>query len=108
LSKTPAQIQAIALQTLEGHLRAIIGKLTVEELYKDRDKFAQNVLSESAVDFAKMGLEIVSFTIKEIHDNQGYLDALGKPRTAEVQRDAEIGKANAQSLQQIQIAKAQR
>ncbi|MBI3176867.1 MAG: flotillin family protein, partial [Chloroflexi bacterium] len=108
LSKTPSQIQSIALQTLEGHLRAIIGKMSVEELFKDRDKFAQNVQNESAPDFANMGLQIVSFTIKEVRDTQGYLDALGKPRTAEVQRDAEIGRAKAQRDQQIQIAEAQR
>ncbi|HYF01248.1 MAG TPA: SPFH domain-containing protein [Planctomycetota bacterium] len=88
LSKTPHEIMQIAHQTLEGHLRAIIGKLTVEELYRDRDKFAQNVQSESAVDFANMGLQIVSFTIKEITDDQGYLDALGKPKIAEVKAEA--------------------
>ncbi len=108
LSKTPAEIQKIALETLEGHLRAIIGQMTVEDLYKNREKFSQNVQTESATDFANMGLQIVSFTIREIRDNQGYLDALGKPRTAEVQRDAEIGKAKAQRDQQIQIAEAQR
>src|SRR2546425_6185411 len=84
LSKTPTEVMSIAHQTLEGHLRAIIGKLTVEELYKDRDKFAQNVQSESAIDFANMGLQIVSFTIKEVQDDQGHLDALGKPQIAEV------------------------
>ncbi len=95
LSKTPAEIMTIAHQTLEGHLRAIIGKLTVEELYRDRDKFAQNVQSESAGDFANMGLQIISFTIKEIQDDQGYLDALGKPKTAEVKKDAIVGQAYA-------------
>jgi flotillin len=88
LSKTPNEIMQIAHQTLEGHLRAIIGKLTVEELYRDRDKFAQNVQSESASDFANMGLQIISFTIKEISDDQGYLDALGKPKIAEVKAEA--------------------
>ncbi len=95
LSKTPSEIKSVAHETLEGHLRAIIGKMTVEELYRDRDKFAQNVQEESATDFAKMGLQIVSLTIKEIKDDQGYLDALGKPRTAQVKRDAIIGQAEA-------------
>jgi flotillin len=95
LSKTPHEIMQIAHQTLEGHLRAIIGKLTVEELYKDRDKFAQSVQNESATDFANMGLQIVSFTIKEVQDDQGYLEALGKPRIAQVKRDAMIGQAEA-------------
>ncbi len=106
LSKTPTEIMSIAHQTLEGHLRAIIGKMTVEELYKDRDKFAQNVQSESAGDFANMGLQIISFTIKEIQDDQGYLDALGKPRTAEVKKDAIVGQANADREATIQSAKA--
>jgi flotillin len=106
LSKTPHEIMQIAHQTLEGHLRAIIGKLTVEELYRDRDKFAQNVQSESATDFANMGLQIVSFTIKEITDDQGYLDALGKPKIAEVKKDAIVGQANADREATIQSSKA--
>jgi flotillin len=106
LSKTPAEIQSVALQTLEGHLRAIIGKMSVEDLYMDRDKFAQGVQSESTTDFANMGLQIVSFTIKEIRDAQGYLDALGKPRTAQVKRDATIGEAEATRDAQIRSAVA--
>lgn len=106
LSKTSTEIMSVAHQTLEGHLRAIIGKLTVEELYRDRDKFAQNVQSESAGDFANMGLQIVSFTIKEIQDDQGYLDALGKPRLAQVKRDAIIGQAEAERDATIKSAQA--
>jgi flotillin len=106
LSKTPAEIMQIAHQTLEGHLRAIIGKLTVEELYKDRDKFAQNVQTESASDFANMGLQIVSFTIKEIQDDQGYLDALGKPQIAEVKKNAIVGQANADREATIRSSEA--
>ncbi|HXX94697.1 MAG TPA: SPFH domain-containing protein [Planctomycetota bacterium] len=106
LSKTPAEIMAIAHQTLEGHLRAIIGKMTVEELYKDRDKFAQNVQTESAGDFANMGLQIVSFTIKEVQDDQGYLEALGKPQIAEVKKNAIVGQANADREATIQSSKA--
>jgi flotillin len=95
LSKSPAEVMNVALQTLEGHLRAIIGRLTVEELYKDREAFAQKVHEVSSGDFTNMGLSIDSFTIKEIRDQQGYLDALGKPRTAQVKRDATIGEAEA-------------
>jgi flotillin len=106
LSKTPAEVMEISHQTLEGHLRAIIGKLTVEELYRDRDKFAQNVQSESASDFANMGLQVVSFTIKEVQDDQGYLDALGKPKIAEVKKDAEVGQAVANRESMIQSSAA--
>jgi len=106
LSKPVAEIQNVALQTLEGHLRAIVGTMTVEEIYKDRDKFAQRVQEVSALDMKNMGLTIVSFTIKNIHDDQGYLDALGQARIAEVKRDATIGQANAQRDATIQSARA--
>lgn len=106
LSKKVNEIQNVALQTLEGHLRAIVGTMTVEEIYKDRDKFAQRVQEVSAIDMKNMGLSIVSFTIKNIHDEQGYLDALGQARIAEVKRDATIGQANAQRDATIQSARA--
>ena len=106
LSKSTREIQNVALQTLEGHLRAILGTLTVEEIYRDRDKFAQQVQEVSALDMKNMGLTIVSFTIKNIHDAQGYLDALGQARIAEVKRDATIGQANAQRDATIQSARA--
>jgi len=106
LSKSTKEIQNVALQTLEGHLRAILGTLTVEEIYRDRDKFAQRVQEVSALDMKNMGLTIVSFTIKNIHDEQGYLDALGQARIAEVKRDAAIGQANAQRDANIQSARA--
>jgi flotillin len=106
LSKEVNEIQNVALQTLEGHLRAIVGTMTVEEIYKDRDKFAQRVQEVSAIDMKNMGLTIVSFTIKNIHDEQGYLDALGQARIAEVKRDATIGQANAQRDATIQSARA--
>ncbi|MEK7787233.1 MAG: SPFH domain-containing protein [Chloroflexota bacterium] len=106
LSKKVDQIKDIALQTLEGHLRGILGTLTVEEIYKDRDKFAQRVQEVSALDLKNMGLVIISFTIKNIHDDQGYLDALGQGRIAEVKRDAAIGQANAARDAAVQAAKA--
>ena len=106
LSKTTVEIQNVALQTLEGHLRAILGALSVEDIYRDRDKFAQRVQEVSALDMKNMGLSIVSFTIKNIHDAQGYLDALGQARIAEVKRDATIGQANAQRDANIQSAHA--
>jgi flotillin len=106
LSKKVDQIKNIALQTLEGHLRGILGTLTVEEIYKDRDKFAQRVQEVSALDLKNMGLVNISFTIKNIHDDQGYLDALGQGRIAEVKRDAAIGQANAARDAAVQAAKA--
>ncbi len=106
LGKTPNEIMNTALHTLEGHLRAIIGHMTVEELYQNREKFAQKVQEVSAGDFTTMGLAIDSFTIKDIRDNHGYLEALGKPRTAQVKRDAQIGQAEADRDAMIKSSEA--
>ena len=104
LNKQQTEIGNIAMQTLEGHLRAILGTLTVEEIYQDRDKFAQSVQDVAAVDMANMGMSIVAFTIREVSDKQEYLDSLGRKRTAEVQRDAAIGKAQAERDAMIKSA----
>ena len=93
-------------QTLEGHLRAILGTLTVEEINADRQAFAQKMTDEAAVDLKKMGVNIDILTIQQISDEQGYLDALGKKRTAEVKRDAVIGEAQAQRDAMIKSALA--
>jgi flotillin len=106
LSKSTQEIKTVAHETLAGHLRAILGTMTVEDIYKDRDAFAQQVQEVSGVDMANMGLEIVSFTIKDIRDDQGYLDALGQARTAEVKRDAAIGQALAARDATIKSAEA--
>src|SRR5438067_10128953 len=95
LSKGTDDIKNIATQTLEGHLRAILGTMTVEDIYQNRDAFASKVQEVAAGDMANMGLSIVSFTIRDIRDSQGYLEALGKPRIAQVKRDAQIAQAEA-------------
>jgi flotillin len=100
------QIKDIALQTVEGHLRAIVGTMTIEEIYKNRDQFASSVQEVAVSDLANMGLKIVSFTLKDIRDNHGYLEALGKPRTAEVKRDAIIAQAEADRDAAIKSAQA--
>lgn len=106
LSKSTDQIRYVAHETLAGHLRAILGTLTVEELYRDRDRFAQEVQSTSGTDMVAMGMEIVSFVIKDISDQDGYLEALGRPRIAEVKRDAEIAEAESARDATIRSAKA--
>jgi flotillin len=106
LSKSTDEIKSVAMQTLEGHLRAILGTMTVEEIYQNRDAFAQRVQEVAAGDLANMGLGIVSFTIRDIRDTQGYLDALGKPRIAQVKRDAIIAQAEADRDSQIRSAQA--
>jgi flotillin len=106
LSKAVDDIKNIATQTLEGHLRAILGTMTVEDIYQNRDAFASKVQEVAAGDMANMGLGIVSFTIRDIRDNQGYLDALGKPRIAQVKRDAQIAQAEADRDATIRSAQA--
>jgi flotillin len=106
LSKDTEAIKNIAMQTLEGHLRAILGTMTVEDIYQNRDAFASKVQEVAAGDMANMGLTIVSFTIRDIKDSQGYLDALGKPRIAQVKRDAQIAQAEADRDAMIRSSQA--
>jgi flotillin len=106
LGMTTDKIKEVIFQTLEGHLRAILGTLTVEEINADRQAFAQKMTDEAAVDLKKMGVNIDILTIQQISDEQGYLDALGKKRTAEVKRDAVIGEALAQRDAMIKSATA--
>ncbi|MDF1508705.1 flotillin family protein [Robertmurraya sp. DFI.2.37] len=95
-----------AREVLEGHLRSILGSMTVEEIYKNRDKFSQEVQRVASQDLAKMGLVIVSFTIKDVRDKNGYLESLGKPRIAQVKRDADIATAEAEKETRIKRAEA--
>ncbi|HEY8019456.1 MAG TPA: SPFH domain-containing protein [Thermoanaerobaculia bacterium] len=108
LGKQPQEIAKIALETVQGHLRGILGTLTVEDIYMSRDQFAQKVQEISAGDLANMGLGIDSFTIRDIRDKHGYLEALGKPRIAAIKRDAAIAEANANKEAAIAQADAER
>ncbi|XP_055798176.1 flotillin-2a-like isoform X5 [Salvelinus fontinalis] len=96
LGKSVMEIKSVILQTLEGHLRSILGTLTVEQIYQDRDRFAALVREVAAPDVGRMGIEILSFTIKDVYDKVEYLSSLGKSQTAAVQRDADIGVAEAE------------
>lgn len=106
LKMPPEQIQRVIFQTLEGHLRAILGTLTVEEVNSDRQSFAQKLTTESSADLERMGIGVDVLTIQEISDEEGYLDALGKKRTAEVKRDGTIGEAEATRDSKIRSALA--
>ena len=108
LGKSVREIEDAILQTLEGHLRAILGTLSVEEIYQDREKFAALVREVASPDVGKMGIEILSFTIKDIFDTVQYLDSLGKTQTAEVKKNAEIGVAQSQRDAGIRQAEAER
>ncbi|QPQ31733.1 flotillin family protein [Lysinibacillus sp. JNUCC 51] len=106
LGKQKEERENEAREVLEGHLRSILGSMTVEEIYKNRDKFSQEVQRVASQDLAKMGLTIVSFTIKDVRDKNGYLESLGKPRIAQVKRDADIATADAEKETRIKRAEA--
>eukprot|EP00053_Salpingoeca_punica_P009939 m.89559 g.89559 ORF g.89559 m.89559 type:complete len:451 (+) comp15227_c0_seq1:136-1488(+) len=108
LGKRPQEIHDTVLRTIEGHLRSILGTLTVDQIYRDRTMFAKHVRDVAAPDLAKMGLEILSFTIKDVSDDVNYLNSLGKPRIAAVIRDADIGKAEAKRDTGIRQAECER
>lgn len=96
LSKSTAEMNEIAHQMMQGHLRAVISTLPFEEIHNNPEAFAQTVQKLTAEDLANMGIQVVSFTIREVQDPSGYMQALGRPKLAEVQRDAAIGEANAE------------
>ena len=104
LGKTTLELEDEAREVLEGHLRAILGTMTVEAIYRNRDDFAEQVQQVASTDLSKMGLEIVSFTIKDVTDPNGYLDALGRPQIAEVKKNAEVAESNA--LRETRIRQA--
>jgi flotillin len=106
LGMTHDIIQTVIFQTLEGHLRSILGTLTVEEVNSDRSSFAQKLASEAALDLERMGIGVDVLTMQDISDEEGYLDALGKKRTAEVKRDGTIGEAEATRDAKIKSALA--
>lgn len=101
-------IKATVQDVLEGKLREIISKMTIEEIYKDREMFANQVESVAKSDLERMGLEINTFTIRDIDDQQGYLKALGARQIAEVKKNAAVAEAEAQREQMQRTAEAKR
>lgn len=107
-NRTIETIKDTAKDVLEGKLREIISKMTVEEIYKDREIFASQVQEVAAVGLATMGLELKAFTIRDISDKNGYLEALGKPRIAEVKKNAAIAEAEAAKETRIKTSESER
>ena len=96
LARGRDDIARTAQQAIEGHLRAAVGAHSIEDVYRERSKLIAATKDLATPDLAKMGLETVSLTIRQITDKQGYLEALGRPRTAQVKRDAVRGEAEAE------------
>lgn len=107
-TQTIEVIKDTAKDVLEGKLREIISKMTVEEIYKDREVFASQVQEVAAVGLASMGLELKAFTIRDISDKNGYLEALGKPRIAEVKKNAAIAEAEAAKETKVKTSESER
>lgn len=93
LGKTDAEIEDTIQKTVSGHQRSIIGALTIEDLYRDRATFCKQVLELISTDMRNMGLSVVSYTVSEMNDANGYIDALGVTRTEETKRKAVEGQA---------------
>jgi flotillin len=104
LTKTSDEIEYVAKKTLEGHVRGVCATLTIEQINADRAAVSEQILKVAVEDLRNMGLNVVSFTIRDLMDKVGYLYAMGKRRTAEVKRDAIIGQANANMEAQRQSA----
>ena len=108
LGRPLTDIRDVALRTLEGSVRALIGTMNLESLNKNRKEFAQKVFEDTGTYFANMGLKLVSFNLKEITDPSGYLEALGKPRIVQARRDAEVAEAEAARDAIIKSAEAKK
>jgi flotillin len=108
LTKTPDQREGLIRLVMEGHLRGIIGQLTVEEIVKQPEMVSDRMRSTCADDMNKMGLEVISFTIKEVRDKNEYIANMGKPDVARIKRDADVATAEADRDTAIKRALAQR
>src|SRR5919197_3002108 len=108
LTKGPSEREGLIRLVMEGHLRGIIGQLTVEEIVKQPEMVADRMRSTCAEDMNKMGLEVISFTIKEVRDKNEYISNMGKPDVARIRRDADVATAEADRDTAIKRALAQR
>ena len=108
LTKTPAQREGLIRLVMEGHLRGIIGQLTVEQIVKEPEMVGDRMRGTCAGDMSKMGLEVISFTIKEVRDKNEYIANMGRPDVARIKRDADVAAAEAERDTAIKKAEAQR
>ena len=108
LTKTDQNREALIRLVMEGHLRGIIGQLTVEQIVKEPEMVGDRMRATCAADMNKMGLEVISFTIKEVRDKNEYIANMGRPDIARIQRDADVATAEAERDTAIRRAQAQR
>ena len=108
IKEVKLNMEEIARQILEGKLREVVSTLSVEELYSNREKFANSVQEAAATELSTMGLEIMSFTIKDVTDENGYIKSLGVKQIAEKKKEADIAQAEAERERQIKVSEARR
>ena len=108
LTKTDQEREGLIRLVMEGHLRGIIGQLTVEEIVKQPEMVGDRMRATCADDMSKMGLEVISFTIKEVRDKNEYISNMGRPDIARIKRDADVATAEADRDTAIKRALAQR
>ena len=108
LTKEPQEREGLIRLVMEGHLRGIIGQLTVEQIVKEPEMVSERMRSTCAEDVSKMGLEVVSFTIKDVKDKNDYIMNMGRPDVARIKRDAEVAVAETDRDVAIKRAEAQR
>src|SRR6478736_2802180 len=108
LTKSPERRESLIKLVMEGHLRGIIGQLTVEQIVKEPEMVAERMRGTCAADMNKMGLEVVSFTIKEVRDKNDYIVNMGRPDVARIKRDADVAAAEADRDTAIKRAAATR
>src|ERR1700761_1468669 len=108
LTKSPGEREGLIRLVMEGHLRGIIGQLTVEEIVKQPEMVGDRMRSTCADDMNKMGLEVISFTIKEVRDKNDYISNMGRPDVARIKRDADVAAAEAERDTAIKRAEATR
>src|SRR5450759_1041030 len=108
LTKSPEEREGLIRLVMEGHLRGIIGQLTVEEIVKQPEMVGERMRGTCADDMNKMGLEVISFTIKEVRDKNDYITNMGRPDVARIKRDADVATAEAERDTNIKRAEASR
>jgi flotillin len=108
LTKTDQEREGLIRLVMEGHLRGIIGQLTVEEIVKQPEMVSDRMRSTCADDMNKMGLEVISFTIKEVRDKNEYITNMGRPDIVRIKRDADVAAAEADRDTAIKRALAMR
>src|ERR1043165_1964535 len=108
LDKDEQYIRTFLQEILKGHMRSIIGKLDMDRLLRQRDEFNRQVLAESAEEFKRLGVQIITLVIQEVKDAHGFIEALGKQAIAETMRDANIKVAEAEKETAIRVSNAER